>query len=46
MQPYCFKCKQKVAIRATKQVTLKNGKPATHGVCDTCGSRIFSLGKV
>ncbi|MFC1919990.1 DUF5679 domain-containing protein [Chloroflexota bacterium] len=45
MQAYCFKCKQKVAIKPTEQVTLKNGKAATHGVCIGCGSRIFSLGK-
>ena len=25
-------------------VTMKNGKPATQGVCATCGTKVFKIG--
>jgi hypothetical protein len=25
-------------------VTMKNGKPATQGVCATCGTKMFKIG--
>jgi hypothetical protein len=45
MDAYCFKCRAKRAIKDPKQVTLKNGKPATRGVCAVCGTKVFRIGK-
>ena len=35
MQGYCMKCKAKKEMKNAKSVTMKNGKPATQGVCLT-----------
>jgi hypothetical protein len=45
MQAYCFKCRSKVEIRNPQKVTLKNGRPATKGVCPRCGTKVFRIGK-
>ena len=45
MEAYCFKCRSKREIFNPQQVTLKNGRPATHGVCPTCGTKVFRIGK-
>ncbi|MDO8490770.1 MAG: DUF5679 domain-containing protein [Dehalococcoidia bacterium] len=45
MQAYCFKCRTKRDIKNPKQVTLKNGKAATQGVCPICGTKLFRIGK-
>ena len=42
---YCFKCRESREIRDPQPVTLKNGRPATEGVCDSCGTRVFRIGK-
>jgi len=42
---YCMKCRKKVEIRNPEQVTLKNGRPATQGVCSLCGTKVFRMGK-
>ncbi|MGA9531043.1 MAG: DUF5679 domain-containing protein [Candidatus Babeliales bacterium] len=39
-----MKCRKKVAIKDSKAVTLKNGKPATKGVCPNCGTGVFRIG--
>lgn len=44
-QAYCVKCKKKVEIKNPKQVTLKNKRSAIQGVCPTCGSKVFRMGK-
>lgn len=44
-QAYCFKCRRKVEIRNPQSVTLKNGRPATRGVCPSCGTKVFRIGK-
>ncbi len=41
---YCMKCKKKVEIRDARQITLKNGRPATHGTCPVCNSKVFRIG--
>lgn len=41
---YCMKCKAKTEIKDPQQVTMKNGKPATSGVCPTCGTKIYKIG--
>jgi len=44
MEAYCVKCRSKVDIKNPKKVTLKNGKPATQGVCPACGTKVFRIG--
>jgi hypothetical protein len=43
---YCFKCRQKREIKDPKQVTLKNGRPATQGVRPVCGTKVLRIGKL
>jgi hypothetical protein len=45
MQAYCMKCRTKREIKNAKSVTMKNGKPATQGVCPVCGTKMFRIGK-
>ena len=45
MEAYCFKCKTKKEIKNAKAITMKNGKPATRGVCPSCGTKMFRIGK-
>ena len=45
MQAYCMKCKAKKEIKGAKSITMKNGKPATQGVCAVCGIKLFRTGK-
>jgi DNA-directed RNA polymerase subunit RPC12/RpoP len=42
---YCLKCKKTVEIKDAQPITMKNGKPATTGVCPTCGTKIYKIGK-
>jgi hypothetical protein len=42
---YCVKCRSKREMLKTQAVTLKNGKPATKGVCPTCSTKMFRIGK-
>lgn len=41
---YCVKCKSKVEMKNGKKTTLKNGRPATKGVCPRCGTGVFRIG--
>ena len=43
MEAYCFKCRTKREIQNAKAVTLKNGRPATEGVCPQCGTKVFRI---
>ena len=45
MQAYCVKCRAKKEMKDAKSITMKNGRPATQGVCPTCGTKIFRIGK-
>ena len=45
MQAYCMKCRAKKEMKDTKAITMKNGRPATQGVCPTCGTKMFRIGK-
>jgi Zn finger protein HypA/HybF involved in hydrogenase expression len=45
MQGYCVKCRAKREIRNGRAITMKNGKPATQGVCPVCGTKMFRIGK-
>jgi hypothetical protein len=41
---YCVKDKEKVEMKDAKRITMKNGKPATQGVCPKCGTKVFRIG--
>jgi hypothetical protein len=41
---YCVKCKATREIKDAKQITMKNGRPATQGICPVCGTKIFKIG--
>ncbi|MBT9160708.1 MAG: hypothetical protein DDT26_01999 [Dehalococcoidia bacterium] len=43
MQAYCVKCRAKVEIKNPQAITFKNGRPATQGVCHTCGTKVFRI---
>ena len=43
---YCVKEKKKREIKNPKQVKLKNGRPAVKGVCASCGSGMYRIGKL
>jgi len=45
MEAYCFKCRAKREMKNPQKVTLKNGKPATKGVCPVCGTTMYRIGK-
>ncbi len=45
MQAYCVKCRSKKEMKDPKGITMKNGRPATQGVCPTCGTKVFRIGK-
>jgi len=42
---YCMKCRKKVEIRNPSRVILKNRRPATRGVCPSCGTKVFRIEK-
>jgi len=41
---YCVKDKKKVEIKNPVKITMKNGKPATQGVCPDCGGKVIRIG--
>ena len=45
MQAYCVKAGAKKEMKNARSITMKNGKPATQGVCPTCGTKMFRIGK-
>lgn len=45
MQAYCVKCRAKREMKNSKAITMKNGRPATQGVCPVCGTKMFKIGK-
>jgi Zn finger protein HypA/HybF involved in hydrogenase expression len=44
MQARCMKCKEQREMKDPKQITMKNGRPATEGICPVCGTRMFRIG--
>jgi len=44
LQAYCVKCRAKREIQNPERVTLKNGRPATQGVCPVCGTKVYRIG--
>jgi len=45
MQAYCVKCREKKEMKNPHVKVMKNGRPATEGVCPTCGTKMFRIGK-
>ncbi len=45
MEAYCVKCRTKRSMKNEKNIKMKNGRPATQGVCPVCGTKIFRIGK-
>ena len=45
MTGYCVKCRSSREIKNAQSITMKNGRPATQGVCPTCGTKMFRIGK-
>lgn len=41
---YCVKCKAKQEMQNESKITMKNGKPATTGICPVCGTKMFKIG--
>jgi uncharacterized protein DUF5679 len=41
---YCMKCKTQRDMTNTKEITMKNGRPATEGICPVCATRMFKIG--
>ncbi|MCX6012140.1 MAG: DUF5679 domain-containing protein [Chloroflexi bacterium] len=45
MVAYCMKCRAKKDMKNAVKITMKNGKPATQGVCPSCGTKMYRIGK-
>ncbi len=45
MQAYCVKDRKKVEIKNPRAIKMKNGRPATQGICPICGTKVFRIGK-
>ena len=43
-QGYCVKCKAKQEMKDEHVITMKNGRPATQGLCPVCGTKITVIG--
>jgi hypothetical protein len=45
VKAYCVKCRATKEVKNPKAVVLKNKRPATQGVCPTCNTKVFRIGK-
>ncbi len=45
MQAYCLKCRTLREMKEPKAITMKNGRPATQGVCTKRGTKMSRIGK-
>ena len=43
-EAYCVKCKTKREMKNPEKITMKNGRPATQGICPVCGTKLFKIG--
>ena len=41
---YCLKCRARTETTELEEVTLKNGRPASTGLCAVCGKKKFRMG--
>ena len=45
MEAYCVKCKTKRELNEPNPVFTKAGAPATRGICQVCGTKLFRMGR-
>ena len=45
VEAYSLKCRTKREMNDPTPITMKNGKPATSGVCPVCSTKMFRIGK-
>ena len=45
MEAYCLKRRSMREMGNAKAITMKNGRPATQGVCPVCSTKMFRAGK-
>ena len=45
MEAYCVKCRFKREMSSQQAITMKNGRPATRGICPVCSTKMFRIGK-
>lgn len=43
-EAYCVKCKEKKHMKDPEEIVMKNGRPATKGVCPSCNTKMFKIG--
>ncbi len=43
IEAYCVKCKSKRSMKDGQKVTMKNGKNAMQGKCETCGTGMYKI---
>jgi pimeloyl-ACP methyl ester carboxylesterase len=46
IEAYCVKCKKKVTMQNARKVVMKNGRPATRGICPVCGTGLYRIGRL
>ena len=44
-EAYCLKCRTAREIKDPQTIVMKNGKPATTGICFVCATKVFKIGK-
>ena len=42
-EAYCVKCKQKRPMKDSQTVTMKNGREALQGKCESCGTGMYKI---
>jgi len=42
---WCMRCRAERMIAEAQEVTMRNNRPATKGVCPVCGTAMYRLGK-
>ena len=40
-----MKCRSKKEMSKPEAITMKNGRPATRGICPVCSTKMFRIGK-
>ena len=45
MVAFCMKCMKEIEIKNPQKVNMRNGRPATEGLCPSCGKKVFKIGK-
>lgn len=40
---YCVKCKAKKTMQGAQEVTMKNGRKAMKGKCESCGTGMYKI---